>query len=288
MLIPGSPVYYAAATLIGAAVGFMSGLLGKGGSAVTTPALRVLLGVPRFYALASPLPTAIPTTLSASWAYRGRGLIDWPAFWITCAWGIPATIAGSLASHAIGGHFLMQMTALVVISLGVAILFHRERGAAPAKPESGVSGSKSAPEADPAPETGATGRLVRLKLTLIALGVGFLSGLLANTGGVFFAPLFIKWARMETKRALATSLIVSAVLAVPGTMVHAWLGHIDWALVLALSLGALPFSYLGARLAIRMHSVTLLRVYGITLTLFGIYDLLYTERVEIARLFAGF
>lgn len=270
MPVPGSPIYYAAAALIGAAVGFLSGLLGKGGSAVTTPALRVLLGVPRFFALASPLPAAIPATLSASVAYRGRGLVDWPAIRITCAWGIPATIAGSLASHRIGGHALMQMTALVVVSLGIGILFHHEREAAP----------------EQAAEPASAGRFARLKLTAIALGVGFLSGLLANTGGVFYAPLFIQWAHMETKRALATSLVVATVLAVPGTLVHAWLGHIDWPLVLALSAGALPFSYLGARLAIRMRSVILLRVYGITLTLFGIYDLLYTEREALARLFA--
>jgi hypothetical protein len=123
------------------------------------------------------------------------------------------------------------------------------------------------------------------RLTVVGLGVGFLAGLLANTGGVLYAPLFIKWARMEVKRALATSLLVSAVLAVPGTLAHAALGHIDWALVLALSIGSIPSAYLGASLAIRLRSLTLLRIYGAALTVFGIYDLLYTEREALARLF---
>jgi hypothetical protein len=244
-------------------VGFISGLLGKGGSAVTTPALRIFLAVPQFAALASPLPAALPTTLAASVAYRGRGLIDRPAVLLTCLIGLPVTVLGSLASPYVGGHILMLLTALLVMGLGVSILFHREQSAELAPP--------------PRPP-------YYLRLSLIALGVGFLSGLLANTGGVLFAPLFIQLARMETKRALATSLVVSAVLAIPGTITHAILGHIDWHLALALSLGSMPASYLGARLALRLTNVVLLRVYGIALFAFGLYDLAFTERVALLRL----
>ena len=261
----GSVGYFAAATAIGAVVGFASGLLGKGGSAVTTPALRVFLGVPRFFALASPLPAALPTTLSAAYAYRGRGLIDPRAFVITCVAGIPATLLGSFASPYVGGHSLMLLTAIVVVGLGIGMLYHGEEQVA-----------ESLAEGEPAS---------RWRLTVIGIAVGFLAGLLANTGGVLYAPLFIKWARMETKRALATSLVVSAVLAVPGTIAHAALGHVDWLLVLALSIGTIPTSYLGARLAIRLKSVVLLRIYGAALTLFGLYDLVYTEREALARLF---
>jgi hypothetical protein len=265
MLDPGSPAYYTAAALIGAVVGFMSGLLGKGGSAVTTPALRVFLGVPRFFALASPLPAAIPTTLSAAFAYRRLDLVDWPTVWITSALGIPTAVAGSWASQWVGGHMLMLLTSIFVTGLGVSMLRH--------------------PEDVPAAEVPDGKHNLHFKLAVIAVGVGFLSGLLANTGGVLYAPLFIQWVRMDTKRALATSLIVSAVLAVPGTITHWWLGHIDWMLVVALSVGTLPCSYLGARLAIRMKNATLLRVYGVALTLFGLFDLLYTEREAIAWLF---
>lgn len=245
---------------IGAAVGFLSGLLGKGGSAVTTPVLRVFLGVPEFAALASPLPSAIPSALSASWAYRGRDLVDADAVRTTCAWGIPATILGSLLSHWVGGPALMALTALFVMALGVSLSVHGH-----AMPEEG----------DPAPirfDARARGRL-----TAIAIGVGLFSGLLANTGGILYAPLFIQWVGMPPKRALATSLIVSAVLAIPGTLTHWWLGHIDWTIVVLLSLGAIPCSYLGASLAVRLKSRTLIRVYGALLTAFGLYDLLFTE-----------
>jgi uncharacterized membrane protein YfcA len=260
----GSATHFLSASTIGAAVGFVSGLLGKGGSAVTTPALRIFLDVPRFAALASPLPASIPTTLAASVAYRGRGLVDRTVLLTTVAVGLPATVLGSLASPLAGGHLLMLLTALLVIALGLVILIHR---------------------AEPGPAVPASATQQRWRLVVVGLVVGFLSGLLANTGGVLYAPLFIKWANVETKRALATSLVVSAVLAVPGTITHAALGHVDWMLVLALSLGSIPTSYWGARLALRLRNEILLRIYGLALTMFGIYDLLYTEREALVRIF---
>lgn len=62
--------------VIGGVVGFLSGLLGKGGSAITTPALQIFAGINPFAALASPLPATLPTTLSASVAYSKENLIN--------------------------------------------------------------------------------------------------------------------------------------------------------------------------------------------------------------------
>ena len=55
-----------AVALIGAFVGFLGGLFGKGGSAIATP-LLALVGIPPIVALASPLPATIPSTLAASY-----------------------------------------------------------------------------------------------------------------------------------------------------------------------------------------------------------------------------
>ena len=61
--------------LLGAAVGFLGGLLGKGGSALATPFL-VALGIPPMVALAAPLPATVPGTLLAADRYRRAGLIE--------------------------------------------------------------------------------------------------------------------------------------------------------------------------------------------------------------------
>lgn len=92
--------------------------------------------------------------------------------------------------------------------------------------------------------------------------VGLLSGLLANSGGFLLAPLFLTVLRLPIARALGTSLAVASALAVPGTVVHAWLGHIDWALVATLAITSVPLSLVGARLALRTDPQRLERGHG--------------------------
>ena len=238
---------------IGAAVGFLSGLLGKGGSAITTPALQIFAGVTPFAALASPLPASFTTTLSASYAYKKENLINKRVATIAILVGIPATLGGSYCSEWVGGNFLMILTAIFVLSLGVSFFIF-----APTD------------EIDEQRGIGAG------KIWIVATSVGFLSGLLANSGGVLFGPLFIRYLKMPTKEALATSLIVSAGLAIPGTIAHWYLGHIDWIIVIILSVSTIPFSYLGAKVAIHLQTDLLERIFGIMLILFGAFDLWYT------------
>jgi len=107
----------------------------------------------------------------------------------------------------------------------------------------------------------------RIRLVVVAAMVAVFSGLLANSGGFLLTPLYLVILRLPIKRALATSLAVSAALAVPGTITHWALGHIDWLIVLLYTAPAIPAAYLGARLSIRANPDWLTRIYGIALTL---------------------
>jgi uncharacterized protein len=239
--------------IIGAAVGFLSGLLGKGGSAITTPSLQIFAGINPFAALASPLPATLPTTLSASFAYRGRNLVNMRVSLISILLGIPATLAGSYFSNMIKGSVLMIITAIFVLSLGISFFI-----------------------TNPTDIAGPEEIIPAWKIAIVALGVGVLSGLLANSGGVLFGPLFIRFLKMPTKKALPTSLIISAALAIPGTIAHWYLGHIHWLVVLLLSISAIPFSYVGAKVAIKMNSLLLEKIFGLMLVFFGAFDLFYS------------
>src|SRR5512135_12878 len=92
--------------LIGVLVGFTGGLFGKGGSAVATPLLQ-LVGVPAFFAVASPLPATIPGTLVASVAYLRAGLYDRQVVFWSVLVGVPATMLGSWSSDLVGGTALL-------------------------------------------------------------------------------------------------------------------------------------------------------------------------------------
>jgi uncharacterized membrane protein YfcA len=239
--------------IIGAVVGFLSGLLGKGGSAITTPSLQIFAGINPFAALASPLPATLPATLSASLAYRGKNLIDGKVTVTSILLGIPATLIGSYFSELLKGSVLMILTAIFVLSLGISFFITNTQ------------------------KINTSNNVIPIwKIALVAIVVGLLSGLLANSGGVLFGPLFIRFLKMPTKKALACSLIVSAGLAVPGTIAHWYLGHIDWIIVLLLSVGAIPFSFIGAKIALRMNNVALEKIFAVMLVLFGTFDLFYS------------
>ncbi|HEX3371891.1 MAG TPA: sulfite exporter TauE/SafE family protein [Candidatus Acidoferrales bacterium] len=248
------------AFLVGIAIGFLGGLFGKGGSAIATPLLS-LLGFSGFIAVASPLPATIPGTLIASAEYWRSHLIDWQIVLWSIAVGIPATTLGSLLTKMTGARPLLILTAVLVLGFGLSFLF------APREKKSGVVMAHPMVEARPS--------YWHLRLVLVATGVGIISGLLANAGGFLLAPAYARFLKQPIKRSFACSLTVSAVLALPGTIVHAWLGHISWTVAGLIALGSVPFSYLGAKIAIHTKSSRLERIYGFVLTMLGAFFLLH-------------
>lgn len=232
--------------VIGAGVGFLGGLFGKGGSALATPLLAAI-GIPPIVAVASPLPATLPSTLAASVPYWKARLIDWRVVRWSLAVGIPATIVGSLATRWIDGSSLVVATEVLLTLLGVRMLVH------PGDPHEVVA----EPEA------------FRLRVVLVAAVVGLTAGLLANAGGFLLVPLFVLVLQLGMKPSLATSLAVAAVLAVPGTIVHAALGHVDWQVTAVFAVTSIPLANLGARVALNTHPVVLERIYGAGLTVLG-------------------
>jgi uncharacterized protein len=235
---------------IGALVGFLGGLFGKGGSAIATPMLNVA-GVPPLTAVASPLPGTIPGTLVAAYAYWRQQLVDWDIVRWSIPVGVPATVLGASATRWIGGGPLVVATELVVAALGARFLLFPSDPHEIALPP-------------PAPRT---------RMVSVAATVGLVSGLLANGGGLLLAPLYVIVLRTPIKSAFGSSLVVAAALAVPGTFVHALLGHIDWAVVGAFSVTSIPLSYVGGRVAVRTHGTRLERAYGVGLLVIGLLSL---------------
>lgn len=246
-MVPDLLVHWLPIALIGAATGFLGGLFGKGGSAVATPLLAAA-GVPPLVALAAPLPATIPGTLSAARPYWRVDLVDRSTLAWTVAVGLPAVVAGAVATRWIGGGALVTVTDVVVAALGLRFLLRPE---------------------DP-DETVRPVRHPKARLAAVALVVGLGAGLLANSGGFLLAPLYVAVLRVPLKPAFGTSLAAATVLAVPGTVVHASLGHLDWTVVAIFAAASVPLSGAGARLALRSRTAHLERLYGAVLAVLGI------------------
>ena len=236
-----------AIVMIGAVVGFLGGMFGKGGSAIATPLLAAV-GVPPLVAVAAPLPATIPSTLVAHRRYRRLGLGDPDVGRASVLFGVPATIVGAVATRWIGGEALIVVTELLVAAIGVKLVVR------------------------PAPHEIVRDEVAhrRGKTIAVAVTVGLLAGLLANGGGFLLVPLYLAVLKLPIKTALSCSLAVASVLAVPGTIVHAALGHIDWGVTAVFAAASIPLSSYGARVALRMRADRLERVYGSGLAALGL------------------
>jgi uncharacterized protein len=255
-------------TVVGVGTGVLSGMFGIGGAVASTPAIRVL-GASPLAAVGSTLPSIIPSAVSGAFRYRREELIHWRVMVWTSSAGVGAAVGGALLTTVVpgNGHPLMILTAAMVAFSA----YRLSRPVETPEPESvvAIEGITDAAPGLAHPSSGRR-RDEAWRLVVIGGGAGGLSGLLGIGGGVLMVPLFTSWVRLSIKEALATSLACVGVLAVPGTITHAALGHIDWLFALPLCVGVIPGARLGAHLTIRSSDRTLRVMVGVILGLIAL------------------
>jgi uncharacterized protein len=234
-----TPADVALGILVGLVSGLLSGLFGVGGGIVMTPGLQAILGARPIAALATPLPVIFPTALTGAYTYGRAGALDRAAATWMVGPGIAGAIAGSWVTDLVNVDLLLLVTAVLLAYQAVSIL----------------RGRRARAGRDPRPATPAV-------FAGLGLTAGFISGLLGIGGGLIMVPVMAGMLGMPLKRVLGTSLLVIAALVVPGTIVHASLGHIDWALFVVVTIGAVPGARIGARIALGSHERTLRLLVG--------------------------
>ncbi|HYL51764.1 MAG TPA: sulfite exporter TauE/SafE family protein [Acidimicrobiia bacterium] len=236
--------------LVGFATGVLSGMFGIGGAVVSTPAIRAL-GATALQAVGSTLPSILPSSVSGSFRYAREGLIRNRVFAWTSAFGVPASIIGSRLSDTVpgNGHLLMLMTAALVAYTGYRTAFPTERSL-----ERGAEGLHDD----------------WWMLAIIGVAAGMLSGLLGIGGGILMVPAFAGWVGMPLKETIATSLACVGVFAIPGTLVHWYLGHIDWTFAITLAIGVIPGAQFGAHFTITSSERVLRTTVGAALMVIAV------------------
>ncbi|MFN8358765.1 MAG: sulfite exporter TauE/SafE family protein [Candidatus Kapaibacterium sp.] len=240
-------------TLIGAFIGTSAGMLGIGGALAATPLLKILIGLPPLLALASPLPSTLPSALSGAIVYHKNKLIDFRlALWVLIS-AIPMNIIGTKATQYIPPSVLMYLTGGFIFLVGCTFF---------------IRGWLLKEEAHQPTEYSIFSAL------LTGIITGSVSGVLAIGGGIIMIPAFVKINKLRVKSAFATSLFCIAVLAIPGGIGHYLLGHIDMKVMTILMITVAPFSYFGAKLAVRLKSKTLEKIFGTFMIVLSVYFIL--------------
>jgi uncharacterized membrane protein YfcA len=234
-----TPLQVVIAIAVGFTSGVLSGMFGVGGGVVTTPAVNTLLGGTAIEAIATPLPVILPTSLVGSYTYAKAGEVSVRAAKWAAVPGIVGAVAGALLTEVVNTHVLLVVTSALIAVTAVQVIRNR-----------------------PPTTPWVVGRTPGWKYAVIGLVAGIVSGLLGIGGGIVMVPAFTLWIGMPLRRALGTSLLVIAVLVVPGTIVHAFLGHIDWAIFAALTIGVVPGARLGAHIALGVRERTLRTAVG--------------------------
>ncbi len=253
---------WALAVAIGFASGVLSGAFGIGGGIVTTPAIRLVLGVPSLIAVGTPLPVIIPGAVTGAASYHRKGLADVRSGLILGAAGAGTAVVGAILATRLGGSVVLIGTSALILYAAVDTILQivADRGS---HATSGASQGDSAPEPPRPP--------VPLLVGIGAL-TGLYSGFFGLGGGFVLVPMLTRWARFGIKRAIGTSLVTISLLAIPGTITHAVLGNIDWRITLGLALGVVPGAMVGAHITqgardqrVRIAFAVLLIVVGLWL-----------------------
>lgn len=106
-------------------------------------------------------------------------------------------------------------------------------------------------------------------LALVGVVAGLLSGVLGVGGGIVMVPLMVGVLHFGQHRAHATSLAAIVLIAISGASRFAVSGEVDWAVGMALGIGGVAGSTLGANLMHRLSPTTLRIIFGVIMVVAG-------------------
>lgn len=194
--------WWAAYVAIGAAVGFMAGMLGIGGGMIMVPMLVFVFTAKGFppehlmhLAIATSMSTVLFTSLSSVRAHHRHGGVDWPVVRAMA----PGILAGSFAASLIAGLIPTRPLAMFftgfIFYAATQMFFEMKPRRTRAMP--GPGGLFAA---------GAT--------------IGALSSLVA-AGGAFLSIPFLAWCNLPLRRAIGTAAAIGFPIALAGSAGYA-------------------------------------------------------------------
>ncbi len=249
---------------VGLVVGILSGLLGIGGGTILVPTFKLGFAMPALSATATSLFTIIPTSVSGVISHlRNKTCI--PRFGVAAGLGgaITSPVGVWLASLSpdwgpmVAAACVIAYSACTMLSKAIGLL-HQERGA-------NTAASPVHPVHEAAGFVAPAGTKPVIVAALIGLVAGVLSGYVGLGGGFLMIPLFIQLLHMPMKVTSGTSLIGVLLLSIPGTVMQAILGNVDWVVGICVAVGAIPGAVIGTKLLKHVPELALRFIFGIFL-----------------------
>jgi hypothetical protein len=213
-------------------VGISLGLLGGGGSILTLPILRYVVGMEGHDAIAVSLLVVGTTSAAAVIPHARASRVRWRTGLVFGAAGMVGAFGAGRVAHFIPAPVLLGLFGLMMFATAIAMMRGRK---APATP------SGAAPPEIPVAKVIAEG-----------LVVGAVTGLVGAGGGFLVVPALVLLGGLPMEVAVGTSLVVIAMKSFAG--LAGYLDHvtIDWGLAGAVTASAVVGSVIGGALASRV------------------------------------
>ena len=235
------------ALLSGGVIGLALGATGGGGSLLAIPLLVYALGMKAQPATALSLIVVAASSLIGVYRRRASGEVKVKPALIFSATGVVGAWAG-----AFGNRFVREETALLlfgVLMIVAAWQMWRQSG----HTEGRVPGESCA---DRFP------RSCWIKVSLIGVIVGLLTGFFGVGGGFVIMPALALVLGFPMRMAVSTSLLIIALVAVGALVGHLQMGQMDWPLVGLLLLGSALGMTGGSWVVQRVSSATLTKSFA--------------------------
>lgn len=258
--IAGMSVNAIVIVLVGAGVGFLSGMFGVGGGFLTTPFL-IFYGVPPAVAVASSAPQITGSSVSGVFAHARRGGVDYKMGGALVLGGLIGSVIGSQLFRLLQqlGQIDTVISAVYVLLLGtIGALMLRDSVTTLRRKRSGVAVRR--PAHRHLPFISALPWRVRfyksglylspLAPMLLGAAVGVLTVIMGVGGGFILVPAMIYLLGMSAGVVVGTSLFQIIFVTAATTLLHAALSQtVDIVLSAMLLAGGVVGAQYGARAA---------------------------------------
>lgn len=253
---------------IGAAIGFISGLLGVSGGFLLTP-LLIFSGIPTAVAVGTATAQVVASSSSAAIAYWRRRTVDFRLAAVLTAGGVFGSTIGVMLFRLLrdSGQLGLIIAFAYVTLLGLVggvmlvesartILSRRRGQPLPLRDDSGAAWLRRLPFQMRFRTAGR--QISALPLLALGAGIGLLGSFLGVGGGFLVVPALIYFFRIPTSIVIGTSLVQIVGTMAVATILHAVANQsVDAILALLLMLGGVIGAQFGARSALFLRGETL-------------------------------
>jgi uncharacterized membrane protein YfcA len=235
-------------------IGLSLGLLGGGGSILTLPILRYVLGMEAHDAIAVSLLVVGTTSAAAVVPHARKGRVRWRTGIVFGLAGMVGAFGAGRVAHFVPSSILLGLFGVMMMVTALAMM----RG-------------RKAPAGAPLASAEAPRELPIAKVIGEGLVVGAVTGLVGAGGGFLVVPALALLGGLPMPTAVGTSLLVIAIKSVFGYVGHAT--HVDVDLLTAASLSATAIlgSFAGGMVAPKVPAGSLRQAFGVFVLVMAAY-----------------